>query len=186
MDKSKLQLGCVSLLTASRIVAAAVLPLWYARGVSLEESLYCALLLMALASTDFLDGYLSRRWKCTTELGAILDTVADKCLALSCLFALVYVKQLPAWVFLVFLLRDLYIDALRMGALSKKIWVAPNWMGKWKMASQMGALCLLFYQGLSGFVHSLALVLLGFSLVLAVASAFSYTRGYLKGLTELA
>ena len=50
------------------------------------------------ALTDFADGYLARRWRIATTLGAFLDTVADKILVTGALLALVQISAVSSWV----------------------------------------------------------------------------------------
>lgn len=47
--------------------------------------------------TDFLDGYLARRWKCVSKLGSLLDPVADKIILISFFTALMFMGFIPAW-----------------------------------------------------------------------------------------
>ena len=71
------------------------------------------LLFIAIALSDWLDGYLARRLKTTSRLGEVLDPIADKLLTASCLMALVMVGRdifIPA---LLILLREILITGLR-------------------------------------------------------------------------
>ncbi len=65
------------------------------------------------AVTDFIDGYLARRWDVTSVLGAFLDTIADKLLIVGTLFALVDVERV--WVFAAFVIagREMVVMGLR-------------------------------------------------------------------------
>ena len=61
------------------------------------------------ASSDWVDGYLARRWHATTRWGAILDPIADKLLLSTCFFGLWWSGLLPGWLVAVVLLRDIVI-----------------------------------------------------------------------------
>jgi CDP-diacylglycerol---glycerol-3-phosphate 3-phosphatidyltransferase len=106
-------------------------------------------LYVASCITDFLDGYLARRWKQTTAFGAFLDPVADK---LMVTVALVFLCcQLPTWWFAtpvsLILMRELGVSALRewMAARGKRATVQVGGLGKWKTALQMISTSLLMY-----------------------------------------
>ena len=92
-----------------------------------------AAVIMALASfTDFLDGYLARRWQITTTLGAFLDTIADKLLVTGALFALVEVGRAWAWAAFVIVGREIAISGLRGIAAMDGVSVPPSFWGKAK------------------------------------------------------
>jgi CDP-diacylglycerol--glycerol-3-phosphate 3-phosphatidyltransferase len=93
--------------------------------------------LMAIASfTDWLDGYLARRWKITTILGGFLDTIADKLLVAGALFALVEVGRVWAWAAIVIVGREIAISGLRGIAAMDKVRIPPSIWGKWKASIQ--------------------------------------------------
>ena len=64
--------------------------------------------------TDFVDGYLARKNKQVTDLGAFLDPLADKMLVNLAFLVLVYLNVIPLWVFAVILVRDFAVDGMRM------------------------------------------------------------------------
>ncbi|CAM0553906.1 CDP-diacylglycerol--glycerol-3-phosphate 3-phosphatidyltransferase [Halomonas sp. ATBC28] len=104
--------------------------------------------LFGLASiTDWLDGYLARRWNQSTPFGAFLDPVADKLMVVVALALLIerydtLVLTLPA---LVIIGREIVISALRewMAEMGKRGMVAVSWIGKLKTTLQMVSLLIL-------------------------------------------
>ncbi|MBF60043.1 CDP-diacylglycerol--glycerol-3-phosphate 3-phosphatidyltransferase [Halomonas sp. FeN2] len=104
--------------------------------------------LFGLASiTDWLDGYLARRWNQSTPFGAFLDPVADKLMVVVALALLIerydtLVLTLPA---LVIIGREIVISALRewMAEMGKRGMVAVSWVGKLKTTLQMVSLLIL-------------------------------------------
>jgi len=65
------------------------------------------------AATDFVDGYLARRWRLTTTLGAFLDTTADKLLVSGVMVALVAVGRVSVWIAVIVIGREFLILGLR-------------------------------------------------------------------------
>lgn len=94
--------------------------------------------LFVLASlTDKLDGYLARKHKQVTDLGAFLDPLADKMLVNLTFLALVVLGVVPLWMFAVILVRDFAVDGLRMVASGKGVTIPANIYGKVKTTVQM-------------------------------------------------
>ncbi len=107
-----------NIITALRM--AAVVPLTWL----LIEQLYGAALVVAFVAgvSDAVDGFLAKRFDWASELGGILDPLADKLLLLSCFFVLTAQGQLPAWLLVLVLGRDLLIVA---GGLAFHYWIRP-------------------------------------------------------------
>lgn len=102
-----------------------------------------ALIAFILASfTDWLDGYIARRFNIVTNLGKFLDPVADKLLVLSTMIALCGLGRFPAWVCIVVLFRELAVDGLRLVAVEQGRVIAAGPLGKIKTALQMLTLIL--------------------------------------------
>lgn len=91
---------------------------------------------LVAAITDFVDGYLARRWNVTSVLGAFLDTIADKLLIVGTLFALVHVGR--AWTFAAFVIvgREVVVMGLRGIAGLSGTPVPPSSWGKAKAWAQ--------------------------------------------------
>lgn len=102
-----------------------------------------AVLFVLAASTDWLDGYLARRWDTATTLGSFLDTTADKLLVSGALIALVAVERASPWVATIIVGRELLILGLR-GAVAMMDGFAfkPSFWGKLKANAQFAAILL--------------------------------------------
>ena len=98
---------------------------------------FALLAFLLAASTDWLDGYLARRWRQTSPLGALLDPIADKVLVLGLFLAFVQLRLAPAWMVLLILLRELVITGVRLFAASRNVVLAAAMEGKHKTVSQM-------------------------------------------------
>ena len=96
--------------------------------------------------TDFLDGFLARRWNVTSDFGRMIDPIADKLLVAGCLIAISIAAQ-GMWVCLVpataIIFRDILVSGAREhAALSAKV-MPPTQLAKWKTAFEMLAILLL-------------------------------------------
>jgi cardiolipin synthase len=112
---------------------------------------------IAAAVTDWLDGYLARRWNQTTSFGAFLDPVADKLMVAAALIVLTEFGRIYAIVALIIIGREITISALRewMAQVGRSKSVAVNILGKVKTVSQLVAIPFLLYDGvLFGLFHT--------------------------------
>ncbi len=99
---------------------------------------YAALFLFILAAiTDFVDGWMARKYNIVTNFGKFVDPVADKLLVLSTMIMLSWLKLLPAWLVVVVLLRELAVDGLRLVAVEQGKVIAAGKLGKIKTVCQM-------------------------------------------------
>lgn len=97
-----------------------------------------ALALFLIAGfTDWLDGFLARRWNQRTPLGALLDPIADKILVLGLFLAFVQLALIPAWMVLVIAAREFLITGVRLVAASRHIVLSAEKEGKHKTVWQM-------------------------------------------------
>ncbi len=137
-----------------------------------------AVIFLIASLTDTLDGYLARRRLEVTQLGKFMDPIADKLLILSALFLLVGSGDVPAWMAIIIIGRELAITGLRAIAAVDGIVMAAEKAGKYKVVLQsISILCLLMggpigVQGLR--LHEVGLLLLTLSMVVAVVSAWQY------------
>ncbi len=94
------------------------------------------------ATTDFVDGYLARRWSAATTLGSFLDTTADKLLVSGALIALVAAGRASPWVALIIVGREIVILGLRGMVAADGTIMAPSIWGKLKANVQFVAVLL--------------------------------------------
>ena len=107
-----------------------------------------AMLVFVVASvTDWLDGYLARRWNETSAFGAFLDPVADKLVVAAALIMLVQLGRLDAIFAAIIIGREITISALRewMAQIGAHKSVAVSMVGKIKTAAQMVSIPMLLY-----------------------------------------
>ena len=102
------------------------------------EYIFALILFAAAAISDAIDGFLARFFKWQTDLGKILDPVADKLLMIGSITALWLNNVVPLFIFIIFVLRDLLIllgAAFEMSI--KEQTASPNFVGKITTASQI-------------------------------------------------
>ncbi len=128
------------------------------------------------ALTDFLDGYLARKWNQITDLGKLLDPLADKILVISALIIFVEMKILPSWSVVIIVSRELFVSIMRAVLAAKGVVVAAGKTGKAKTVTQMIAVILLMFILASGQdqLMTVALVIYYISVVLTVTSGAEY------------
>ena len=117
---------------------------WLAPSV---QNLTGCVLFSVAAITDWIDGWLARRNKQETRLGAFLDPVADKLMVCAALLVLMHLDRVDAFVALVIIGREITVSALRewMAQIGAARSVAVNWLGKFKTIAQMVAIPFLLY-----------------------------------------
>ena len=143
-------------LTLGRIAAVPLL-MWSILAVSgnmdslVNAPILLLLLFVLCAVTDFLDGYLARKWELVSAFGRMLDPIADKLLVAGCLIAL-NISFGPVWYVLIpsvaIIFRDIFISGTREHAANAGIILSPTQLAKWKTAAEMLAI-LLFLVGIS-------------------------------------
>ncbi|QJD83307.1 CDP-diacylglycerol--glycerol-3-phosphate 3-phosphatidyltransferase [Cohnella herbarum] len=101
------------------------------------NQVFALLLFIIAASTDGLDGYIARKRKIVTNLGKLLDPLADKLLMAAVLIALVEMGKLGAWVAIIIISREWAVTGLRQVALLEGAVLAASKWGKWKTAVQI-------------------------------------------------
>lgn len=133
-----------------------------------------AAIVFALASiTDYLDGYLARKWKVVTNFGKFADPLADKLLVMSAFIMLVELGMVPAWVSVIIVCREIAVTGLRTLLVENGGTVLAAAMpGKIKTFSQMFAIIFLLFHW-----TILGNILLYIALFFTVYSGYDYFRG---------
>ena len=97
-----------------------------------------ALVLFCAASfTDFLDGFIARKYHLVTNFGKFMDPLADKLLVCSALICFVGKGELAAWIVIIIMAREFIISGFRLVASDNGVVIAANMWGKLKTVSQM-------------------------------------------------
>lgn len=160
-----------NIITSVRI---ALLPLVYFFYLTnfIPYSQYIAIVIFLIAAvTDFLDGKIARKYNLVSNIGKMLDPIADKMLSYTGLFLIIVTGVLPLWaaviVYVINLCRDFAIDCLRMIAATKGTVLAANIFGKIKTVIAFVALPWLLLQGClpSDWAGLLAFQIIGYILI---------------------
>jgi CDP-diacylglycerol--glycerol-3-phosphate 3-phosphatidyltransferase len=118
-------------------------------GIEIEITYFIAGILFVIASvTDFLDGYIARKYGLVSNTGKMLDAIADKLLVDSVLIVLAGQGQIHEIIPVIIVMRDIVVNAIKMQAASNGKVVAAIKSGKIKTASQMVGVVLVFYKNL--------------------------------------
>lgn len=100
--------------------------------------MYLALGVFVIASvTDYIDGYIARKYHQVTDLGKFLDPLADKLLTIAAMAIFCEWGVFPAWALMLVLAREFAVTGLRLVAVGKGNVIAAAWSGKVKTASTM-------------------------------------------------
>lgn len=133
------------------------------------------------ALTDWLDGYLARRRGQVTNLGIMLDPIADKLLISAAFISLVQMQLAPAWMVVIVVGREFAVMGLRSIAISQGITIPASWLGKGKMTTQSLAILLLILgKEFLGSFHVLGKVALWLTVILALVSGLDYFLRFYK------
>ena len=111
------------------------------------QNILGAALFSLAAITDWLDGWLARKWNQTSDFGAFLDPVADKLMVAAALILLVQLSRVDAWLAAIIIGREITISALRewMAEMGASKSVAVSYIGKVKTTVQMIAIIVLLF-----------------------------------------
>jgi CDP-diacylglycerol--glycerol-3-phosphate 3-phosphatidyltransferase len=164
--------------TYSRIAFA---PFMFIVLIDWKWSGIVAAVLFALASiTDWLDGYLARRLNATSNMGKLMDPIADKILVTIALIILLDMQRIDPFMVVLLLCRDTYIGGLRSVAATNQVIIDAKPFGKWKTALQMTAIpCIFIFDPIFNLpIYDIGYGLLWVSVLLSVLSAFQYAWEY--------
>lgn len=142
-----------------------------------DQSGISSLAIFLLGSfSDFLDGYVARKYDMITDFGKFIDPIADKILVLSAFILFIERGFVEPWVVIVVLFRELLISGFRMLAAKKNISIAADIFGKLKTTTQFFSVIFFFLTIIliNRNMYIIGKVLLYISLALTVLSMINY------------
>jgi CDP-diacylglycerol---glycerol-3-phosphate 3-phosphatidyltransferase len=139
-----------------------------------------ALLFSAAAITDYFDGMLARQKGMITNLGKVMDPVADKLLVSSTFIMLTSLGWVPAWIVCIIIGRELAVTGLRNLMAEHKEDVSASNLGKYKTGFQIAAaIPLVFHYSYFGVnLHAIGTVFLWLALIFTLWSGIDYFVRY--------
>lgn len=180
-----------NLLTYARIVAVPmVVACFFVEGrlQSSDIARWIAVSIFIIASiTDFLDGYLARIWEQTSNIGRMLDPIADKLLVSACLLLLAADTTIAGWTLwaaIIILCREILVSGLREYLAELKVSVPVSRLAKWKTFVQMIAIIFLL-AGQAGnkilpYTVEFGITMLWIAALLTLWTGWDYFRAGLK------
>ncbi len=141
-------------------------------GADTTGRLLATVIFIVASITDWLDGYYARKRHIVTTFGKIADPIADKLLTGTALIGLSVIGELPWWVTVVILVREIAVTLLRFWVINSGV-IAASRGGKAKTAAQILAI-VLYLLPLSGAAEVVAEVVMGIAVVLTVVTGIDY------------
>lgn len=185
------------MLTYARIIAVPLIVLCFfleGRLRSSDFARWSALgIFLAASVTDYFDGYLARVWKQTSNIGKMLDPIADKLLVATCLLLLAAdtdrtIAGWTLWAAIIILCREILVSGLREYLAALKVSVPVTQLAKWKTTIQMVAIGFLL-AGPAGdkvlpYTTEIGIMLLWFSALVTLYTGWDYFRAGLKHIVD--
>jgi cardiolipin synthase (CMP-forming) len=196
-DMGKRAFNLPNMLTYARILAVPMVGLCFfleGRLQSSDFARWTALAIFIAASlTDYLDGYLARAWQQTSNIGRMLDPIADKLLVATCLLLLAAdtdqtIAGWSLWAAIIILCREILVSGLREYLAALKVSVPVTQLAKWKTAIQMVAIAFLLL-GPAGdkmvpYWTQIGIFLLWVSAIVTLYTGYYYFRAGAKHIME--
>ena len=160
-------------LTLARIAGIPLLLAVYPWDINMLRWIGAVLFALA-AVTDYLDGYLARKYDAVTKLGAIIDPISDKILVTSAVVLITYTQQLQAWIAALILCREVAVSGMRLAASELGLTISVSQLGKYKTALQDTAIFLIMLSLPS--LKQPAMIILWLSILVSYVSAWQYAQ----------
>lgn len=163
-------------LTVARLVAVPVFVVLLAADGGDEGALrwWAVAVFMVAAATDYLDGYLARRWGVVSAFGKLADPIADKALVLGALAMLVAIDSVPWWPVVIIAVRELWVTVGRLVVAGNTV-ISASRGGKAKTTLQLLAIWLYLLPGTPAWVDIAAWWALLAATALALVTGVDYT-----------
>jgi len=142
----------------------------------LKWSLAIAFMFFAAALTDFLDGYIARKYEIITKMGQFLDPIADKLIVNTAMILMIPIGRIPAWAVAITIIRDITVDGMRSIASGEGLVIDASSLGKKKTLCQcMAVIALIIHYPFLGLdAHAVGMMILYVALFLTVYSGLDY------------
>ena len=197
----KFKMNVPNTLTMIRIFCTPLMILMFLLPIPKGVGVFIALGIYVLACiTDWLDGYIARKYNMITDFGKFMDQIADKFITTTAMILVLFGKTMVTsnWLsilmLLIVVLRDILISGIRMVAANKNVVIAADIFGKVKsFFLDLASMVLILFIGLKAVttcdflkyiqVFGISLMIVG--VALTVASCVNYTVQAIKKLTAV-
>lgn len=143
------------------------------QSIPYNNIIACSIFIIA-SLTDFLDGYIARKYNLITNFGKFMDPLADKLLVGAALICLIESGQLPAWVVIIIISREFIISGFRLIASDNGVVIAASYWGKFKTVSQMAMVIVLILNIQLPIFQIIGIILMWISVILTIVSLIDY------------
>jgi CDP-diacylglycerol--glycerol-3-phosphate 3-phosphatidyltransferase len=141
-------------------------------GDDTTSRVWSAAVFVAASLTDLVDGELARRQGQVTTFGKVADPIADKALTGTALVGLSYLGELPWWVTIVILVREIGVTLLRFWVIRRGV-IPASRGGKVKTVAQMVAI-FMYLLPLTGWLVTAREVVMGVAVLLTIGTGIDY------------
>lgn len=166
-------------ITLARIFIVPLIVVFLIRPSGWSSTIAGALFIIA-SLTDWLDGHLARSRNQVTDLGKMLDPIADKILVAAGLIPLVALGRVHVWMAVVLLGREFAVTGLRFISLSEGLSIPSSRMGKYKTVLQVVAIAMLILHYKVLYFQFFGMLILWAALIVTVISGAEYFIHYWK------
>ncbi len=176
-----------NLLTLTRFFLTCIFIILVQQGA--EGSGWAMLIFLIAVATDFMDGYIARKYDLITPFGKLMDPVADKFLTLAAFFMLAFEGLFPLWMVVVIAVREMLVTASRVQYMTRGQVIPAEQTGKIKTVVQMTTIvvALVYRMALAWpdsffkfYWQGMIFLLIIFSVILTVWSGVEYFRNLPK------
>ena len=184
-------------ITLSRIILTLIIIMlllfpWYEIGVTFSKYvindtivvdlkyIIAGILFVIASLTDYVDGYVARKYNMITDFGKLMDAISDKILVNSMLIILAASGFIAPIIPVIIVIRDIVVDAIKMKVAASGVTVAAIGSGKWKTACLMLGMTLTFFYNLPFELYNLQIAdyLLIIATILSLFSMYQYWEKY--------
>lgn len=157
-----------NMLTIFRMLLVPVFAFLFLSDMKLQ-----AILVFALAGlTDVLDGWVARKFKMESDIGKLLDPLADKMMALCVVGVLVYAGYLPYWIIVAFAAKEIFMIIGSYALYKKEVVVKSNIFGKLATVFFYAAVFALYFS------RGIGVIMMYFAVIVSVLALLNYIAVY--------
>lgn len=165
-----------NLLTLLRFILIPVMSIFL-----FKQELLLALIIYVIASiTDIIDGFVARKFNMITNLGKVLDPLADKLLQFAALIGLSYIGIIPYWIVIIFTTKEILMGLGAVKLLKKDIIVQAKWFGKVSTCIFFLAIIVSMLSRIFNIPETYPVMLMCFALLMAFFALIMYIINYIK------